>query len=197
LIQPVQKQDTTQDSDHAKRGNNDTTKGPTTEAGRQKAAEKAAAKEAKAARRTEQNRRKNEKKREKARKQREGPREERGSRRFWWTKGERDEAPKQRTAHSEPTRQQPPRGVRQTPEERLEAILAQDMLDFSQLTRQFRRVLLHALGDDAGVAEVTKRFRRMSLRYHPDKHHDGDQARHAEVFQALNSAHDQLIQELS
>lgn len=194
---PVQQEEETREKHHAKRGTGE--KGPTTEAGRQKAAAAASAKEAKAAKRAEQNRKKNEKKRMKARMKRApDARASTGSRRHWWTddgkqKQKRAEPPPDTRAEPTPPRRPPRVDVRATPEQRLEQALAQEELSFAELTRLFKNVLLHAAADNS---TFTKRYRRLSAQFHPDKHRDGDQARHAEIFKALNNANACLVEEL-
>lgn len=67
-------------------------------------------------------------------------------------------------------------------------------LCYSQMEKLFRLSLKWALGEGEGTAnrEVTKRFRKLSIQFHPDKHPEDENGCYKVAFQALNAAHSKV-----
>lgn len=152
------------------------------------------------------NRKKAQRKREKTR-ERQGTESRAGQRaagRFWWTRdgryvtnsgsSSRSSTEDRRTSR---TATDGPRQVRKSAEERIKELVECDQpLEYVQLTRLFRKAILgRDKVEDVEAAVATKRYRRFSILYHPDKHRDRSE-RFSQCFQALSSAHEDLLNDI-
>ncbi|CAB9505937.1 expressed unknown protein [Seminavis robusta] len=179
------------ESQEKRRGN-----GPHTEAGRRKAEAKAA-KEEKEERRRERNRKKRKAYRSRQREKTWGPG---SSKRTQWTKAESGSKKKKDSENGNKKAKKDPNPTHKTKkwkkpknQEEWEAsvAVALDKQSYATMESLFMLVLRWAVAR-CGVEprrELTKQFRLLSIRFHPDKHPDCNQAKYKMAFQALNEAH--------
>ena len=64
------------------------------------------------------------------------------------------------------------------------------MADFEKINKA-RRLL--GLGETATLKEVGEAYRRLALKYHPDRCRDEDKKKYAETFKKINDAKETLI----
>jgi len=65
------------------------------------------------------------------------------------------------------------------------------MADYKQLDKA-RKTL--KLGESATIPEIKKAFRKLSLKYHPDKRKEQDKAKCEKKFKEINNANEFLIE---
>ena len=65
------------------------------------------------------------------------------------------------------------------------------MIDRKQIDKA-RKTL--KLGESATIPEIKKAFRKLSIKYHPDKCKDKDKAKCEEKFKQINNANEVLIE---
>ena len=65
------------------------------------------------------------------------------------------------------------------------------MADYKQIDK-VRKIL--RLGESATIPEIKKAFRKLSLKYHPDKCKEKDKAKCEKKFKEINNANEFLIE---